>query len=150
MLGLLIVLVLANVATLLILWQNRHPKHPGMHPDEPKNVIIKDLNLNNEQIKQYEMLIADHRKAMNDIRKTLAHQKEQLFDLVAAPDATDSTINHFARACATSYEQMDVVTIKHFKQLRAICTLKQQEKLDHTIRNVAKMMNEHQAPPKHR
>ncbi len=147
---LIVLLLIANIITITMLWQQKNAPQKGvMHPDAPKNLIIKELALSKEQVQQYEGLISEHRKALGTLRKELMKEKEHLFTLVADENTNTDTLSVEAQKTAGIYAQMDMVTVQHFKQLRAICNPSQQAQLDKMIMGIARMMNE-EKPPKNR
>jgi len=135
-----IALLVLNLGTLgfLIL----APK-PGMgmhgHRPEPKEIIIRKLRFDAEQIEKYENLIQWHRSSINQIEKEIYATKNNLYQqlLKNEPDSekTDSLINKIG----DYQEQVEKTHFTHFRDIKKICRpeqIKNYEKLTEELSNI--------------
>lgn len=116
-------LVLVNSATLILMWMNRppFPPHHG-HPDGPPDkIIIERLKLEEEQIKQFEILKKEHQAQMREINTQSKELHQKYFKLLENENVDDSTADVYEKQLANLTEQREEFTFNHFKKLKAIC-----------------------------
>lgn len=144
LLWLVIVLLVANAATLSFLWLGR----PGAAPrgDGASNFLIKELNLDAKQQEQYKNLVTEHRGSVELLRSKIRNSKEQLFDMIKGEGSSDSTKQEKAKEIGGYSAELDLLTVHHFEKLRAICTPEQQTKFDSLLHEVTKMMGNPRPP----
>ncbi len=154
-------LLLANAATLVFFWIGR----PGgdIPKGSPQEFLTKELNLNKQQQEQFDVLRREHRSKTEALREKVKAAKDELFELIKEPNATDSAKQLAARGVSMLTEEIDINTVNHFQKVRALCTPEQQQKFDGIIRQLTRMManqrpgrpqgpppgdGEHDGPPK--
>jgi Spy/CpxP family protein refolding chaperone len=142
---LVVLLLLANTATLAMFWLNKR-KHPPQPKGAPNEFLVKELKLDAKQQEQLDALVKEHRQMADQIREKVRIAKDSLFDLVKNPDATDSAKQNAAASCSKLTEQLDVLTVNHFQKLRALCNAEQQKKFDEIIHDITRMMGQPQPP----
>lgn len=136
---LVIVLLVANAATLVLFWLNKS-QGPPQPKGSPKDFLLKELKLDTKQQEQLEVLMKEHREAAKGIRMKVKEAKDSLFALIKEPGITDS-IKQAAAANASRYtEQLDVLTLNNFQKIRSLCNPDQQKKFDEIIKEVLGMM----------
>ncbi|HEX4875680.1 MAG TPA: Spy/CpxP family protein refolding chaperone [Chitinophagaceae bacterium] len=140
---LVVLLLLANITTLALFWLDRG-KRPPQPKGTPKEFLVKELSLTAVQQQQFDTLIAGHRKKSGELRDAVKAAKDSLFGLIKESAATDSLKQLYAKKVSHLTEQIDLLTVNHFQQVRKICTPEQQQKFDELILEVTSMM----APPR--
>jgi len=139
--GLVILLLAANAATIAVLWLNR-PKQQTGPKGSPQEFLVKELNLSTEQQQQLQVLVKAHQQGVQPLRGKIRTAKEALFNLLKQSNVTDSTKQTAAKAVSMITEELDLLTLDHFQQVRAICTADQQNKFDEIIHQVTSMMGQ--------
>ena len=87
---------------------------------EPKSIIIDKLNFDKEQIKQYDVYIQQHRKAINENETTLKILRSNLFTHLKYKQETakiDSLIGLIARQQGV----VEQINYKHFIEIKNLC-----------------------------
>jgi hypothetical protein len=143
--GLVIFLLIANIATLLVFWMS--PKRP-IRPKAggPKEFIIETLKLDHNQQLKYAELVKEHQQGVESLRDKVKESKQAFFDLLSSPEVTDSIKRSAAKIVSIYTEQIDLLTLDHFKKLRAICSPEQQKIFDGIIKDVIRMMAQPKPP----
>ncbi len=145
------VLLIINTATLTIFWMERKGQGLllGSHPKggDAKAFLIKALALDSLQQVQYLTLIKAHRDGANTIKKELKNAKDALFHLLADSTVNEIVVEQAADRAAAKETELDLLTFKHFQQVRSICTPQQKIKFDTIIESVVKMMGPNQQNP---
>lgn len=137
--GLVILLLIANITTLIMFWMSMKHK-PSRPQQQAQDFIVKELSMNAEQQKQYNTMVADHRKQSKEINNQIRSYKDSLFNLLNNETATGTEKNTFATKIASLTQQLDLLTFEHFKEVRKICNPEQQKKFDKIIKDVLRMM----------
>jgi len=135
-----ILLILCNVTLISVIWL--HPHLPfGQHPEQPRDFAIRQLNFSADQVKKYDVLIQDHQKSMQQLRREAAECRKRLFDNLTDNEKNTVTPDSLAQLIANNQKQIELVTYNHFAAVRNICTSGQKAQFDKIIGDVTKMMN---------
>lgn len=142
---LVLLLLVANAATIAMFWLNRS-KQPPPPKGTPKEFLVKELNLDAAQQGQLETLVKEHREAAEQLRKKVKESKESFFSLLKQGNITDSTKQEAAKTVSIITEELDLLTLNHFQKVRALCNPEQQKKFDDIISQVIVMMAQPRPP----
>jgi len=142
---LVLLLLVANAATLTLFWLGR-AKHPPQPKGSPKDFLVTELKLDSQQQQQLEVLVKEHREAAEQLRGKTKEAKEHFFDLLKQPAVSDSAKQTAAKAVSAITEELDLLTLNHFQKVRALCTPAQQEKFDEIIHQLTNMMAQPRPP----
>ena len=142
----LLFLLLLNIVCLFYLWNY------GNFNKDPRNKIgdylVKELNLNEHQIASFELLKKYHQEQVQLIKEKNRLFHDQYFDQLKSK-ALDSTLLNVTLDSITYLQrQIEIVTFKHFYQLRMISDDRQKIKFDSVIQEALRMFAP-QRPPKH-
>jgi periplasmic protein CpxP/Spy len=141
---LLLLLIIANVFTMAMFWLNKKEKAEALK--SPDKFLIEQLQLTKEQQAQLNELIIEHRQQVNQLRKGVKSAKDNLFELVKDPSATDSMKMTAASAASVFTEQIDIATVNHFQKIRKLCNPQQQKKFDEILLDLTRMMGPRRPP----
>ena len=136
---LVILLLIANAATIAMFWLGK-PKRPPAPQGTAIDFLIKELNLDAKQQEQFKKLAGEHRETAEKIREQVKEAKDSLFDLVKDPVTPDSVKETRVALVGKRLEQIDLLTLNHFQQVRQLCNPEQQKKFDKIIQQVLRMM----------
>lgn len=119
---LVLVLLLLNAATLAFFVKGNHhgPPPHGRREAGPKNIVIKKLSFNAEQIAAYEQLIVEHRLAINKNDSLMFVARHKLYKQLVKPDLAQ--IEFQLQAIGKLQKEVDSLHFQHFQALKAICT----------------------------
>lgn len=151
-----VVLLLFNLLTLTTIWLNildrKEPppvREENNPPPDPMNLMKRELNLSNEQVKMFEekrnrlFSISDSLMSnMRDLQKKLTHQlsiKEENTVLI------DTITNQMGEIQA----ELEKLRFDHFKGLLALCTPGQRDKLIPVLKQIMEVKppdEKHQDP----
>ena len=137
-----ILLVIANVAILISIWQTQG--HQKKEKGSPADFLIKELSLNKEQEEKLHVLAKAHHEESQKIKEDIKAARHEFFKLLKEENTTDSSKIWAVKNVSKNLERLDLLTFTHFKEVRKICTPKQQEKFDGIIEEVLQMIA---APP---
>jgi hypothetical protein len=132
-------LALCNIALIITIWL-KPCQQPGPPRETPRDFVIRNLKFTDEQVKSYDGLIKEHRAAMDRLRRAAMEYREQLFSNIKNnrqgfhPDSLSAAI-------ANTQKEIELVTYRHFAQVRELCTDPQKAEFDKIIGDVIKKMN---------
>ncbi|OQP51358.1 hypothetical protein A4H97_27680 [Niastella yeongjuensis] len=146
LLVLVAILLLTNIATLSIYWIKK-PNHDGGPGREPGNrekrmgqFMVDQMKFDATQEASYwklrDSMITIQRPVMDSIRDA----KKSFFDLLNQPDATDSALIARSNQIADLQKKLDLVTFRHFQNVRALCRPDQLQKFDTVIKEIVNRM----------
>jgi periplasmic protein CpxP/Spy len=139
--GLVILLLIANITTIIMLIVGMRKNHVAENALQPSEYLIKELDFNDAQKEQYKLLITDHRKHTKAIRDEIKTEKDIFYALLSKEQISDSIKNDITEKIASLNTRLDNVTFDHFKAVRKICTPVQQLQFEQVIKEVIRMMN---------
>jgi hypothetical protein len=129
-----VLLLLCNIVLIGVVWYTL-PRGGG---NAPRDRVIAEVGLKADQVSHYEELIKDHRREMQRLRKAGRLFRDSLFAQLGKPAVLPDTL--IARI-GQNQQQIELVTYRHFEQVRALCDDGQKEKFDQIIGDVLRMMN---------
>lgn len=140
------ILLLTNIATLSIYWFKK-PAHDGGPGHEPGNrekkmgqFMVDQMKFDAAQEAAYwklrDSMITIQRPVMDSIRNA----KKGFFDLLNQPNATDSALISRSNEIADLQKKLDLVTFRHFQNVRALCHPDQLQKFDTVIKEIVNRM----------
>ena len=141
---LVILLLVANVATITMFWV---PRQEQQRREKPAEFLIRELQLDGKQQDELEILRAAHKEAAVVLRKQLGEAKEIFFALIKQPNVTDSMKLAAAKPVSNITEKLDLLALNHFIKVRAICNEEQQKKFDKIIEQLTEMISKAGEPP---
>jgi protein CpxP len=140
-----ILLVTLNIATLTAFWLLK--ERPPGPPDRPRagvtDFLVNELGFDSMQKQKLEDLVNDHRREVMDIRRNIRAAKDSFFALLKEPSVDDAMLARAAATATAPDQQMDMITFRHFQQVRQICNDEQKRKFDNILQDVLRM----NAPP---
>lgn len=144
----IVVLVLLNIGTLTFMWINKPDRHMLKIGPDPTGFLIEKLLLDNKQIavmKQQRMLFRAEMAKLQFIDHDL-HKK--FFDHVLQSPSDTFEVIGIADAIAVNRMSMEMLTFRHFSELRSMLNKTQQIKFDTVLFDALKtMLPPPQSPP---
>ena len=137
-----VLLLLTNIALVIFMIRGRN-HHSGKGPGgkgDPFEMMVKELNMTDQQQKDYKQLKEDHFKSIKPLFDSLRAAKTVFFSLIKEKDVNDSTLDSYTRRIAERQTIIDKLTFDHFRRVRNLFTPEQQPKFDEFVK---KMMQQH-------
>ncbi|MES2003245.1 MAG: hypothetical protein V4450_01895 [Bacteroidota bacterium] len=140
-----IILVALNIATLSAFWllKNKRPGPPGDPGSGVVDFMVKELGFDSIQKQKLILLREEHQQKVRDIRRNNHEAKNAFFALLPQTDISDSVLAKAAQAAVVFDRQLDMLTFRHFQEVRKLCSEEQKKKFDNIIQEVLRMA----APP---
>jgi Spy/CpxP family protein refolding chaperone len=133
----IVVLLLLNAGSLAFMIMHR-PHRGG--PPEVAHWLAAELKLTTEQEQQYKQLLQQHREKMDAIQQTDRELHDRFFAQLKTAEPDTLLVNSIADSIAANRVQIELLTFNHFRQIRSICTVEQQQKFDAVIDEVLHRM----------
>lgn len=132
--GAVIILLLTNIAMLVFFFcckggGGKGPRGGGREA-MMKEFLQKEIGFSPQQLQQYDTLSKQHRQKMKTAFDEMKGQKEQQFKELGANGFSDSAIQLSAEKSSARQKEMETGMLRHFKEIRALCTQEQQPKFD--------------------
>lgn len=137
---LVIILVALNIGTVTAFWLLRDKRGaPPAGQGNPTAFLVKELGLDSVQRDKLDLLIAEHRRAVMQLRDENREAKDAFFARLGESSISDSALAVAAREANRPDQEIEVATFRHFQQVRALCNAAQQKKFDEIIQEVLRM-----------
>ena len=133
-----VLLLLVNGTMLFFMLRNRN-HHPARFEDGkggPFEMIVKELNMTEQQQTDFKKLKEEHFKAIGPVFDSIRTLKQSLFGLVKDETASDSVVSNYSSLIALQQSIIDKLTIAHFKKVRALFSGDQQNKFDDFVQKM--------------
>lgn len=146
----IIMLLLANIVTLVLLWSGYKKNEPEKIIQNPTGSVFQfvttALQLNEQQQEAYAVLRDEHRAGQKDLQDSIKKAKDNFFELLKLPATNDSILKMYSSRELAFQQQLEIFTFKHFQQVKALCTAAQQIKFDNVIQEALKRMGNNRPP----
>ncbi len=102
-------------------------------PAQPKRLFLEtELKFNGNQAETYRNLRQEHAQQMRSLRENVKEMKEAFYADLGKPILDDS-LKVRAQKIESKMAEADVITFRHFQQVRQMCTPTQQKHFDEVI-----------------
>ncbi len=138
-LGIIAILLIANIAMLAFFLQKKGPDKQAGRPDRKTiiaNYLKNDIGFNPQQLIQYDTLSNRHREKIGNLFENVRNNKNEQFKQLVAGNFSDSAINLVAGLSASSQKIMEVQMFNHIKNIRLLCIPAQLPKFDSSFYKV--------------
>lgn len=137
----IVVLVVLNIGMMAWVTFFAHRQGP------PQRLFLEqELSFDEKQKESYRLMREAHFMKAKSIKEHIRMMKEAFFKSMADSSLTDEELKKRAFAISTEASELDVLTYKHFQQVRQMCSPEQKEKFDEIIDEVLRSMDR-QGPP---
>jgi len=107
---------------------------------EPKSIIIDKLNFDKEQIKQYDLYIQQHRKAIKENETAIKKLRSNLYTQLKHKQDTakiDSLIGFIAKQQGVA----EHINYKHFIEIKNLCKPSQQKDFNELTNEIVSLFS---------
>jgi Spy/CpxP family protein refolding chaperone len=124
-----ICLVLINLGTLAIMLFREKPPRPdhSFRGEGPRKIIIERLHFDEEQQKQYEIIIKEHQTKTQELNKRSRELHDELYSLLIENTIDKTKSNIIIQNIAENQKAIDNLNFDHFQKIKAICKNEQIE-----------------------
>jgi len=140
---LVVALIVLNLILLFSFFGMPGSRKP-MHKN-PKEVIIKRLNFDKEQIKTYENLIEEHHAQMKPPNDSIKLLKNTLHRLLLQPN--DSSKVSIIQKINSLQNEIEYIRYNHFKDIKQLCNKNQLKAFEMVVEDIAKIFGPPPPPP---
>jgi Spy/CpxP family protein refolding chaperone len=133
-----VLLLLVNVAMLIFMLKGRdhHPARFEGGKGGPFDMMVKELNMTEQQQTDFKKLKAEHFKNIGPVFDSIKTLKKSLFDLVRTETINDSAVSKYSGLIAEQQALVDKATINHFRKVRAMFSGDQQKKFEEFVQKM--------------
>jgi len=128
----LILLTIVNIAALVTFAYHRFQPRPHLPPlnlpDKPENFIRRELNLNEEQMKQFETHFNKFKMEMDSILDSLRVKRDQLTEEMTSGEPSAASLDSLADEIGALEVRLQKKTITHMLDAKTFLTPDQQKK----------------------
>lgn len=143
-----LLLVNLGVLAFLFLRKPEPPREgPGSGRETPREIIIRRLHLDDEQVNRYDMLIREHRDGIGEMDRQIRDAKNSLYETLTATTVTGkdsliATINALQR-------QVENLHYDHFAGIKNLLRPDQQKDFEALTHELARFFGPPRLGPPH-
>ncbi len=131
-----VLLLLVNIALVIFMVKGRKPDDRSRGKGDPFEMMVKELNMTEQQQKEYKEQKEEHFKNIKPLFDSVRAAKTAFFALIKDSTVNDSTIAAYAQKISERQAAIDQLTFVHFKKVRKLFTPEQQPKFDEFIQKM--------------
>lgn len=126
------------------LWKGNKPREAG---EGPRLEIIARLNMDEKQVKQYDILVQEHRSLMRQKEEEIRGLKKSLYQTLLGDTASrDSLIQQIA----WQQKEVEHINLGHFADIGKICRPEQGDAYKKLVSDLSELfMHRKPPPPRH-
>ncbi len=126
------------------LWECNKPRERG---EGPRLEIISRLKLDEKQVKQYDVLVQEHRSQMRQKEEEIRELKKSLYQTLLG----DTTSRYsLIQQIAEQQKEVENINLRHFADIGKICRLEQQASYKKLVSDLSELfMHRKPPPPRH-
>lgn len=134
-------LLISNLLLIVFMLMRKPPHHSG-----PRDLIIEQLHFDENQVRQYDGLIQQHRMQIREKEHEIINLKTQYYLLLNQKNQQkkgDSLITEIGKLSA----ETEKINFKHFQDIKKICKPDQIKYFNELIGDLESLFNHHDKPP---
>ena len=127
-----VLLLLVNIALVVFMLRDKNKHSDKYHEGkgDPFELMVKELNMTEQQQKEYKQQKEEHFKNIKPLFDSVRAAKMAFYGLTKEQSVSDSTVNVYSQRIAEKQLVIDKLTFAHFKKVRNLFTTAQQLKFD--------------------
>jgi protein CpxP len=127
-----VLLLLTNITLVafMVLGKNKQENKRPPGRNDPFEVMVKELNMTDQQQKDYKQQKEEHFKNIRPLFDSVRAAKSAFFALLKETDVNDSVVNLYSQRVTEKQAAIDKLTFAHFRRVRNLFTPEQQPKFD--------------------
>lgn len=114
---------------------------------EPREIIIEQLDLNEQQVSDYDKLIRAHRSAIRQKDRELREWKDSLYQQLRNPDTDPGPDSLIARINSIQRE-IEYIHYHHFQDIRTLCRADQLIHFNELVHELGELFSSKKPPRK--
>ncbi|WP_185716182.1 Spy/CpxP family protein refolding chaperone [Larkinella knui] len=126
LIGIIIALVVLNAGLLTWMWLGSQRHH---RDGDGRSYLSKTLGFSEEQRAKYRAMRQRHFQTIRPLLDSMRQERKRFFGQVSDSTQTDAVLMQQARQMGEKTARLDVLTLRHFQQVSALCTPEQRQKL---------------------
>lgn len=139
---LIAILLITNAATLVFFWSTRSKKKENK--EQPRGrmgqFMVDQMKFDKDQETIYWRMRDTMLNQQRPIMDSMRVQKTNFFALLNQGEVNDSVLRARTEDIANLQKQLDIVTFRHFQQIRTICRPDQLNKFDTVVKEIVNRM----------
>lgn len=129
--GIIVALLLLNAGLMGWMWFGS--RHHREERGDGRSFLSKTLGFSDEQRTTYRAMRQKHFQTIKPLLDSLRQERRRFFDLVNDSTLTDDQLLVRARQLEEKNAQLDVLNLRHFQKVSALCTPEQRQKLKQVL-----------------
>jgi periplasmic protein CpxP/Spy len=117
-------LLLLNLGMIGVLFFTK-PEFPmmdqGPRGEGPKKIIIERLHFDEQQQKEYELLVNEHKSKTQELHTASRAMHDELYLLLKSEPVDESKASSIIQSIADNQKSVEELNLNHFQKIKALC-----------------------------
>jgi protein CpxP len=118
----------------------------GNKPTKPREIVIKKLDFDTEQIKQYDVTITKHQNKIRNLDDSIRKTKNELYSRLKENSTKIDTNDSLVNQINNYQKQIEITHYNHFIEIKKICKPEQLEKFNALTNELSKIFSGKRKP----
>ena len=140
------ILLATNIITLAVLWSSKSAKKIEANRPRMGQFMVDQMKFDSIQEKAYWSLRDSLMTIQKPLMDSLRNAKKSYFDLLNYPSTNDSLLLARSNTVLDLQQKLDLITFRHFEQVRLLCKPEQYQKFDTVIKEIVNRMTTFRRP----
>ncbi|MEO8235059.1 MAG: hypothetical protein ABI549_06555 [Flavobacterium sp.] len=136
-----ILLLILNISTLVFFVFYGNQLQGFNKRIEPKEIIIKKLGFDEQQVKEYQELIHWHRGNIDNLQEQIRNTKQELYSELVKSDVDNKTKDSLINKLANIQKEIEIMHFKHFQDIKKLCKKEQLDRFNDLTQELAKIFS---------
>ena len=135
-----LLMALLNLGLMFFVWNDHKPRHKL---EGPKKIIIEKLELDENQVAAYDVLVLEHQERTQEEQAKIRDFKNQLYQTLI--EQNDEAKDSLIQLLADEQILIENIHYKHFLEIEALCRPEQMENFKAFVAEITSLFS--QKPP---
>jgi protein CpxP len=137
-----LLMALLNLGLMFFVWNHHKPRHKL---EGPKKIIIEKLELDENQVAAYDVLVLEHQERTQEEQGKIRDFKNQLYQTLI--EQNDEAKDSLIQLLADEQILIENIHYKHFLEIEALCRPEQMENFKAFVAEITSLFSQ-KPPPK--
>lgn len=138
-------ILVINIVVIAYLLINKGVFH-GNKPQKPREILIKKLGFDANQIKQYDVTITKHQNKIRTLDDSIRKTKNELYSRLKESSTEIDTKDSLVTQINNYQKQIEITHYNHFIEIKKICKPEQLEKFNMLTNELSKIFSGKRKP----
>lgn len=136
-----IALIILNIVTLGFFIFSENKSQGFNNRPKPREIIIRKLDFDEQQVKAYEELINWHRGNIDSLQEQIRNTKQKLYSELVKPEVDNKVKDSLVNKLAYIQKKIENTHFRHFQDIKKLCKKEQLDRFNDLTKELSKIFS---------